>query len=848
VFAFVRTIRFKLTLWFVGILALVIFAVSALLYLGLQRVLLQSVDANLRTAGLRSVVPSGANANTDNTSESGDPLSEQNEQLRRLVLLSNTPARLLALDGNLLQSDPLFPRGISVTVEALQTANNGGARYETIRVGASTYRLYTAPIRVNDTRAAVVQVVDSLDEQLNTLANVRGLLIWLIPISLIFAAIGGSFLAGSALAPMTRVRRDVEKIIEQSDLSHRVSAGLPDDEVGRLARTFDQLLERVQLAMERERQFTSDASHELRSPLTVLKGEISVALSRRRSADEYRATLSQLESSVDDMSQLVEDLLTLTRAAANKQPVNTAPISVGELVTQISERMHVIADAKGITLNTPAAPLHVVVIGDRIKLQRVFTNLIDNALRYTPRGGRVDMGLRHEGNYVYIDVRDTGRGIATEHLPRLFQRFYRADNNRARDSGGSGLGLAIAQTIIKAHGGKITVSSRLGQGSCFTVMLPVHSTASQNTTPVNKPATLAATAAIAGASIDKKAASSSQPSGHPLPTSTHAAGPAVALHERSFRAMNTDINLFLLSADERHAHCVLDAAEWFFVQVEWRLSRFRESSELSQLNRQGTLHASRMLCEVMQLAAQAYTDTQGVFNPFIAPALIAAGYDRTFDEIGTDRVVTGSNSTPTILLFANAVTLCAGSHEITLHEGAQVDLGGIAKGWAIDRAFRTLSKLGPCCVNAGGDVRVGGSFVPGGDGWRVDVLDPFVAANANDADSLLPSTRAAMLKDKAIATSGILKRRWIKGGQEQHHLIDPRNGQPARNNLLFVTAMGDSAVQAEVAAKTIFILGEEEGSAWAQARRIPALIMLRNGEYLCNEWFPPAYDDTIEPE
>ena len=838
-FGFARSLRFKLTMLFVGVLAIVIFVISVLLYFGLERVLLQSVDANLRTAGVRSVAPASASVTGPGPAY---PASVQSEQLRRLVLLSNTPARLLALDGAVLQSDPLFPQGITVTQEALATAASGAARFETIAVNSNIYRLYTAPVKVNDVRAAVVQVVNSMDDQATTLASLRALLAWLIPLSLIFAGISGSFLAGRALAPMTRVRRDVEKIIEQSDLSHRVSADLPDDEVGQLARTFDQLLERVEQAMERERRFTSDASHELRTPLTVLKGEISVALARMRSADDYRATLTQLESTVDDMSQLVEDLLTLTRAAANKQMTILSPLNISELVQTICDRMQVIAIGKGITLNPPTETAPVVVNADRIKLQRVFTNLIDNALRYTHKGGRVDVVLRLAGKDACVDVRDTGRGIAAKHLPKLFQRFYRADNDRARDSGGSGLGLAIAQTIAKAHGGKITLESTLGRGSCFTVTLPL--APAQGILQLHETIRIVpenGTAAVESAAPN------------PTPVTVHAVS-SVELHDRTFRAMNTDITLFLLSSDKRHANCVLDAAEWFFVQTEWRLSRFRESSELSVLNRGGEAVVSRTLFQILQLAAQAHADTNGVFNPLIAPALAAAGYDRTFDEIGTDAVVlsqvaaaAGAASDGGILLgppgegelsvpvFYDCVTLDPATRRVTLQHGAQLDLGGIAKGWAIDRVFRTLSKLGPCCVNAGGDVHVGGSFEEGGKGWRIDVADPFSSHDAVDS-----SVRAVMLMDQAIATSGIMKRRWIVNGNEKHHLIDPRTGQPARNSLLFVTAIAGTAVQAEVAAKTIFILGEEEGSAWATERRIPALLMFRDGEYLCNEYFPAA--------
>ncbi len=808
-FGFVRTIGFKLTVWFIGVLALVMFAVSGLFYLELERVQLQAVDASLHQAGLRSVAPLSPIL-APGQSES------ENTQLQQLFLISNTPARLLSLDGLVLQKDPLFPSNLPVTRDVLQSAQAGNARYETLHLASGDYRLYSAPVRVHNTRVAIVQVVNSLSDSMATLAQIRSMLEWLIPITLLLAGIGGSFLASQALAPIAGVRRKVAVIIEKSDLSQRVSEGLPDDEVGRLARTFDQLLERVQNAMQRERQFTSDASHELRTPLTVLKGEISVALGRPRQASEYRDTLSRLETTVDDMSQLVEDLLTLARATANRDSSPRMPIDLAELVRQVCERMLILADVKGVALNTPGDAFVPIVVGDRLRLQRVFTNLIDNALRYTPKGGRVDVTYQQKGSTVLVDVRDTGRGIGAEHLPRLFQRFYRAEGDRARDSGGSGLGLAIAQTIVRSHGGAISVESQPGKGTCFTVSLPL---------------------AITGKTAPAPPALSSSPD---AVVQHSESSQRIGVCERTFRAMNTDVTIMLLSNAHR-ATLALDAAEWFFLQTEWRLSRFRDSSELSALNRQRSILASRTLFEVVQLAMRAYKDTLGIFNPLIGRALEAAGYDRSFDEIGTDSRIAGKRPPPTpVPPFNELVQLDPLTRRINLGGDALMDLGGIAKGWAVDRTFHTLSRLGPCFVNAGDDVRAGGSSEPDGDGWQVDLADRLILPSEENQSTTGEHTstgHAVMLRDMAITTSGVIKRRWMLGDAEQNHLIDPRSGEPTRNGLLFVSVMGSTTVQADIAAKTIFILGEQVGTAWAADRKIPAFLMRRNGEFVANEWF-----------
>jgi heavy metal sensor kinase len=325
-------------------------------------------------------------------------------------------------------------------------------------------------VRVNGDRVAAVQVAQRLDNEMDTLLQVRTLLLIVIPLALVLASFGGWFLAGRALSPMERVRRDVESIIDKTDLSRRVGSDLTDDEVGRLARTFDDLLERVQHAMIREKQFTADASHELRSPLTVLKGEISVALSRERNAGEYRAALHELNSAVDEMSVLVDDLLTLSRASNGALKLEV--MDARTLCVQVCERLNVVAQDRQIALTAPAQGEPVLVRADKLKLQRVVNNLVDNALRYTPAGGHVCVDVAREHQAVLIRVKDTGMGIAPAHQAMVFERFYRTDESRARDSGGTGLGLPIAQAIAQAHGGEITLQSAVGQGSEFILRLP----------------------------------------------------------------------------------------------------------------------------------------------------------------------------------------------------------------------------------------------------------------------------------------------------------------------------------------------------------------------------------------
>jgi heavy metal sensor kinase len=457
-FSFIRSIRFRLTLWFLGVFAAVILLLAGFLYIGLERVLMENVDATLSRAAQRAI------SAPVTTTLSNDEL------LSQLNLLSLAPARLVSLGGAVLKSDSLFPASLPAIGPALLSARAGNQRYETVALNTAPYRLFTAPVRVNGERIAAVQVAQRIDNELGALSQVRTLLLIVIPLALVLASFGGWFLAGRALSPMEYVRRDVESIIDNADLSRRVSSGLNDDEVGRLARTFDGLLERVQRAMVREKQFTADASHELRSPLTVLKGEISVTLSRDRSAGEYRDALIDLNATVDEMSVLVDDLLALSRASNGA--LKLEPMDARALCIQVCARLEVVAQDKTIRLLAPQSGEPAMMSGDKMKLQRVINNLVDNALRYTPAGGTVCVEVAREPHAVLIRVKDTGIGISPEHQAMVFERFYRTDESRARDSGGSGLGLPIAQAIAQAHGGEITLNSAAGQGSEFLVRLP----------------------------------------------------------------------------------------------------------------------------------------------------------------------------------------------------------------------------------------------------------------------------------------------------------------------------------------------------------------------------------------
>jgi len=293
---------------------------------------------------------------------------------------------------------------------------------------------------------------------------------------LLIAAGGGWVLACRALAPVDVITRRARQITEL-DLSQRFNL-LQDDELGRLATAFDDMISRLDAAFERQKHFTADASHELRTPLTVMQADAELTLARPRSNAEYRETIERMAEETAHLTTVVSSLLTLTRIDVDLAGIARAPVALDQLLADLIAGINILAEERAITVAadhlTP-----VTIQGDAKRLRQLFSNVLDNAVTYTLPAGRVMVELEKISEGARVRVSDTGIGIASEHLPRIFERFYRTDASRAHNTGGTGLGLAIAHAVIQAHHGAITVQSALGAGTTFTISLPKDSHLSQ---------------------------------------------------------------------------------------------------------------------------------------------------------------------------------------------------------------------------------------------------------------------------------------------------------------------------------------------------------------------------------
>lgn len=455
--ALLRTIRVRLTLWYVALLAAILLAFGAFLYASLSRTLHDEVDRALADEAQRTLSMLDVQ---DGVAHLGDPPEG---------LVSGTLIVLADAQGQPLTANA--PAAVVLPLAASARDARSGPLLTTVSLQGEDWRVLSQPVTAGGQTTAVLQVARSeqgVEVALDRLLLLMGLA---VPLTLLLAVAGGLFLANRALGPIDRITRTAARIGGE-DLSQRLALPIGPDEVGRLAATFDGMLDRLEDAFTRQRRFTADASHELRTPLTLLASRAEVALARPRTPAEYRAALTGIRDDAARMAQLLGTLLTLARADQGQDALAREPVALADLIADTLAALAPLAEDQGVTLAADALT-PCLVLGDQTRLTQLLINLVDNALKYTPAGGRVTIGLARDGDAALLTVRDTGIGIAPEHLPHLFERFYRVDTARSRGAGGAGLGLAIAAWIARTHGGGIAVTSQPAIGSTFTVRLPL---------------------------------------------------------------------------------------------------------------------------------------------------------------------------------------------------------------------------------------------------------------------------------------------------------------------------------------------------------------------------------------
>jgi heavy metal sensor kinase len=457
-----RTLRVRFALWVGGLLLAALAAFGVYVYFNMAYSLSAAVDDSLRLSATQALaainVVNGHIILSESNPEGSSPA---NLVERGLTIRIFDPA------GNAAQVFGPY-QAIPVDAGSLSAAAAGRSVFWTSldSVGGDKVRVYTVPILDNERPVGALQVAQSLGNVQDTLDHLSTTLLLVIPLIVGLAGLGGYFLASRALAPIDTITRAARRISAE-DLTKRIQLPETDDEVGRLAATFDEMLARLDGSFRREKQFTADASHELRTPLAALQTILGVIRQERRTPEDYEQALDDLAEETDRLRTLTENMLSLARSDKQLEAVRER-VDLSTLLNDVSDSLRPLAAAKDLTLDC-TAPEGLVMIGDSDGLIRLFVNLLDNAIQFTESGGVTISARRQASDTLEVSVADTGRGIAAEYLPHIFDRFYRVDGSRT--SRGTGLGLAIATGIAHAHGGKIEVSSVVGLGATFLVSL-----------------------------------------------------------------------------------------------------------------------------------------------------------------------------------------------------------------------------------------------------------------------------------------------------------------------------------------------------------------------------------------
>ncbi|HKQ06210.1 MAG TPA: ATP-binding protein [Blastocatellia bacterium] len=459
------SVRVRLTLWYVLVFGVLLSGFSLAIYLALSKSLYSRLDLSLASAA-KTVVNS---FQVETGERGGDAAAGAADTLSTLQL----PDVYVAIyEGDHVLATN-YPDGHPPTPpEALLAPeSHGQMAFRTVSgFGEEGARQVWMPLQ---TKAGeyVVLITAPLHDLGEQLEAIQRTFYFGLPAALLAAGVGGFLLARKSLAPVVAMSNQAERISARN-LHERLQIRNAKDELGHLASVFNELLSRLDRSFEGMRTFMADASHELRTPLSIIRGETDVALTQDRDPAEYKAALAIIQDEAKRLSRLVDDMLELARADAGQRPLRMADFYLNDLVDECCRAAQVLAAQKGISLQAEPAP-DLSFSGDEDILRRMLLNLLDNAIKYTPAGGSVIVGIEAEAKAVRISVSDTGIGIPADALPQVFERFYRIAKARSRADGGSGLGLAIAKWAAEAHKGAIRVTSQLGRGSTFTVTLPL---------------------------------------------------------------------------------------------------------------------------------------------------------------------------------------------------------------------------------------------------------------------------------------------------------------------------------------------------------------------------------------
>lgn len=459
-------IRLRLTAWYFAILAVVLSAFGVSAYLAMRHSIRQTVDEELqiRAEGVHQLIERTIQRGAEDDLQEG--LREHTELREGGALLQVSDEK-----GNWLYRSPVM-------------SDYGVPRPETVSKKAVEFMGKDVPLRIWNQKVNVggesylIQSAFEMDDFYEALDHFKLQLFISIPTLLLCAAAGGYWISTRALAPVDQITQTARTIGAQN-LSSRLIVPQTGDELQRLSETLNGMLDRLESEFKKITQFTADASHELRTPVAVMRTRAELSLRKARSPEEYRDVIAEVLAELEKTSGLIEQLMFLARADSGAETLHFAATNVTEVLREACHQGSALAEAKQIGFQETIPGDSLWIQGDASSLRRLFLILIDNAVKYTSAKGQVEVSLHRNDGFAVAQVRDTGIGIAESDLPNVFERFYRADKARSRESGGVGLGLSIGRWITEVHSGTIEVHSVPSGGSVFQVRLPISPAANE---------------------------------------------------------------------------------------------------------------------------------------------------------------------------------------------------------------------------------------------------------------------------------------------------------------------------------------------------------------------------------
>ncbi len=463
-----RSIRFRLVAWYAGLLVVVFVVLGGMMYAGLKLYLVHSLrEAQIRRAtqitdALLAKISETGQAHVVNEINSWFA-PETNDRFIRITDGSTTPFYV--------SSSPRDGSFDANAVPPYQGKSNKISWREQKLSGSAPLLIASVPYHSAQGKQYVVEVGASLEPVQDVLRRLVVYLVVGLAAMVLVATAGGYFLIRRALAPVDHISSSAEHITLHN-LKERLPIAKTGDELERLSVSLNHMIARLEDAFQQNRRFTADASHEMRTPLTIMRGELESIVEGVGTPEDVRATAASILDEVQRLARIVEGLFAISRLDAGEAQAQWQPFDLAALATGTAEQMCLLAEDKGIAI-TSNAPKKVIVNGDRARMKQVVVNLLDNAIKYTPEGGSIRLSVIACDDKAVLEVEDSGIGIPADAQPHIFDRFFRVDAARSRDLGGAGLGLSIVKSICTAHGGRVNFQSIEGKGSRFKVELPL---------------------------------------------------------------------------------------------------------------------------------------------------------------------------------------------------------------------------------------------------------------------------------------------------------------------------------------------------------------------------------------